>query len=412
MPRGTCLLLTVAIALSQQTAASPRMERDGFGRHVCGLPDVNADGTDDLVVADVSFQDGRGSVWTISGKDGSRIAQALGEEKSYLGGSFFVGTDENGDRIPEVCSLAAGQAGHEILVLSGKTLERLRVIELAPLPEGTFMWMEAVGDLDADGFPDAACCVVPTGTESSYIDLVSTKAGNVLHRIEVSFSRTHAGGMVAGLPDLDGDRVPDLAIATGYAQDPVSRFQAAIYSGKSGSKLYALEGSTGKAGFGRAIGSFADQDEDGVPEVVLVDDAAAQVRLYSGKTGTFLRQLEGTWGVLGSAERGEVATIGDLDGDGVADHGVTVDAFTSGRVFLYSAKGAKLLRTHEKPGPAEARFACAIAALGDLDSDGVRDYAIGSSAAAGGSGKGDVQTYSGASGRRLFTVREADLVAK
>ena len=38
---------------------------DGFGRRICGIADVNGDGTDDLVVADPGF-DGNGAIWRVS----------------------------------------------------------------------------------------------------------------------------------------------------------------------------------------------------------------------------------------------------------------------------------------------------------------------------------------------------------
>ncbi len=72
-----------------------------------------------------------------------------------------------------------------------------------------------------------------------------------------------------------------------------------------------------------------------------------------------------------------VAGIGDVNGDGVGDFAVS--ALGQAKVFLYSGADLSVLRTITDPdGLADMRFGLAIAAVGDQNGDGVEDLAVGS----------------------------------
>ncbi|MEZ5065971.1 MAG: FG-GAP-like repeat-containing protein [bacterium] len=91
---------------------------------------------------------------------------------------------------------------------------------------------------------------------------------------------------------------------------------------------------------------------------------------------TTIHTWEGTvpgdgWGIC--------RTLGDLDGDGVPDYGIGVPAadFTgdeSGRAWIFSGATGDTIRTHAKG--AGANFGYDLAAVGDVDDDGVSDYVI------------------------------------
>ena len=92
---------------------------------------------------------------------------------------------------------------------------------------------------------------------------------------------------------------------------------------------------------------------------------------------------------------GSVAAVGDLDGDGVED--IAVGATGIDAVLLVSGvDGSELFRIN---GPAATYFGASVAGLGDLNGDGVSDLAVGAPAAA--SEAGAVTLFDGATGMAL-----------
>lgn len=111
--------------------------------------------------------------------------------------------------------------------------------------------------------------------------------------------------------------------------------------------------------------------------------------------------------VLADGYRGPVVFVDDLDGDQVRDLLVGSTGQTgsppmdaAGATILSGATGA-VIRTHMQ---AEARFGWHVAALPDIDGDGVADYAIGSGPDTGAAA---AFVFSGASGDLLYTLSGA-----
>lgn len=111
--------------------------------------------------------------------------------------------------------------------------------------------------------------------------------------------------------------------------------------------------------------------------------------------------------VLGDGYNGPIAVIGDIDGDNYADilagsSGIYTTirtlGYRSGAAVFSGATGA-LIRQHVGPSDGQAEFGWAVAALGDVDEDGIPDYAIGANVY-GDLGK-TAAIYSGATGEVL-----------
>ena len=133
-----------------------------------------------------------------------------------------------------------------------------------------------------------------------------------------------------------------------------------------------------------------------------------------GKDGKTIRTAKGK--KEGDGLGAAAASIGDADGDGVPDFvggapGVDAkkdaknDFGLSGAVMAFSGKTAKPLWTTTGTDYSQ-RLGIAVAAIGDVDGDGVSDVAAG--APAFGAGAGQVFVISGKSGQVLGTVREGD----
>jgi len=165
--------------------------------------------------------------------------------------------------------------------------------------------------------------------------------------------------------------------------------------------------------FGARIGCVGDVDADGVPDLGVGDynwngdePQVGQAVLFSGASGLPLRTFEGDHREF---KLHVSEGIGDLDQDGYDDYllgapGAAITYSVQGAAYLISGRDATLIRRHL--GAERGHLGQTFAGLGDLDGDGVIDYAIGSPsyAIAAPSGAGRVQVFSGATGTRLYEV--------
>ncbi|MDX2115591.1 MAG: integrin alpha [Planctomycetota bacterium] len=112
------------------------------------------------------------------------------------------------------------------------------------------------------------------------------------------------GWSVANLGDLDGDSVPDLAISAPRSPVDETRIgRVHIVSGANGIYLTSLDGHH-PGYFGNSVGTVADQDEDGVRELIVAGaqpipegDPRITGRGFSPDTLYF----DGTWAIISTA---------------------------------------------------------------------------------------------------------------
>ncbi|MEZ5330974.1 MAG: FG-GAP-like repeat-containing protein [Thermoanaerobaculia bacterium] len=236
------------------------------------------------------------------------------------------------------------------------------------------------------------------------------------------------GDAVAGIGDLDGDGLPDLAVGAGGDDDGGFDRGAVwiLFLNPNGTvrtyqKISSTEG--GFAGslqngdaFGRALSAIGDLDGDGVTDLAVgapftngggVGRGASWI-LFLHPGGTVSDQQEisdiagGFGGVLADSDAfgSSLAPIGDLDGDGTVDlavgspwnqDGGNFDAGATWVLFLnddgtvageqkISATAGGFTGTLE----ASSQFGSGVAPLGDLDCDGRPDLAVGADGIAGG----------------------------
>ncbi len=103
--------------------------------------------------------------------------------------------------------------------------------------------------------------------------------------------------------------------------------------------------------------------------------------------------------------------IGDMDGDGFADYAVAAPHFNVagpntqyGRVYVYSGRTSALQRTFDGD-QTSADFGLAMADVGDVNSDGIGDLAIGARSHDGGAVNGGrVAVFSGATGGVIWSL--------
>lgn len=156
----------------------------------------------------------------------------------------------------------------------------------------------------------------------------------------------HLGASVAYLPDVDGDGVVDVLV--GSPSDPFTGIpgRAAIFSGASRKQLFEWVGDGLGDALGASVASLGDVDGDGVADVAIgarfrsVGSAqGGAVFTYSGATGALLfSYLNATaHASLGAS----VAGLGDVDGDGFGDclvgspYDVPTGTKPSGAAFVF-----------------------------------------------------------------------------
>lgn len=298
-----------------------------------------------------------------------------------------------------------------------------------------------VGDVDGDGVPDVVVGSRSDGdggkdAGAAYLVFMNR---DLSPRSSVKIG-AGSGGMpateirpgdffgygVAGIGDLDGDGVPDLAIAAPNAEPPgapAMANQGALFiclltAAGEVREFVRLDSAAGLPlangdSFGQGLASLGDLDGDGLAELGVgapgSDDGAGNagafhvIRLsetgslrgvdrFSAATHPELLPLEAVDNFGG---RG-AAAIGDLDGDGAVEVAVGCyrddDGGTDrGAVWILSlrprAAGGFSLERSAKISATAGDFAgpladgdlfgMTVAPLGDLDGDGVADLAVG-----------------------------------
>jgi GEVED domain/FG-GAP repeat/FG-GAP-like repeat/Bacterial Ig domain len=272
----------------------------------------------------------------------------------------------------------------------------------------------AIGDIDSDGVPDIA--VVGSYSKLSFVFL---NADGSVKRTQVVGALGERVNSIAPIGDVDGDGVPDLAIGVTGGEDTnydgsvyvllmnadgTAKAESQIGSGIGGSPLL-----DDTYGFGASITSVGDVDGDGITDIAVGDlsggpavDDYSQFRgaVYvlflnaDGEAKGYQRITDGIGGgpMLGDgAEFGSsLASLGDLDGDGVPDLAVGAlydsgGGRDQGAVYIIhlnangTAKRTDKITSGTNGGPALQdgdEFGSEVASLGDLNGDGRVDFAV------------------------------------
>ncbi|WKZ57283.1 MAG: integrin alpha [Bdellovibrionota bacterium] len=218
------------------------------------------------------------------------------------------------------------------------------------------------------------------------------------------------------LEDLTGDGVNEIALSSSGAA--VGAFTEAgivtVCNGADGSLLYRYEGDAESVELGTAVASVGDIDQDGVPDFAISDqrdtilnDKAGRVSLYSGADGSliYFRGALADFAYFGSA----VAGVGDLNGNGVPDWATFggYGAQNEGLVYVYEGSTGIVFLTLRAEGLDRSFGRRRLINLQDVNGDGVNDLAVSVSGAfvePDMDNAGRVDVISGADGTTLHSV--------
>lgn len=316
-----------------------------FGSTCAYLGDVNGDGVDDLAVgarADSYLGRFHGALWVLLMGPGGDVAgtaeisdaagcmPAMGEWGA-LGTAVAPLGDLDGDGIPDVAVSARGFDGAALdsgavwilfLDRSGNPTRSVELGQEAALlaagvgaEYGLGEALANLGDLDADGFPELAIAQNPdfdTAFKTGHYVLVVSldREGNArwvqrMHDRDAigASSRLMFGTALAGLGDVNGDDVPDMAVGDPWDDDGGER-RGALWivmldaggAPRGVQKISDWQGGFGgllrdDEQFGRSLASPGDLDGDGVPDLVVGRVSGVSV-LFLMPDGTVKRHAD------------------------------------------------------------------------------------------------------------------------
>lgn len=288
--------------------------------------------------------------------------------------------------------------------LSASALGQREVFTLegSSAADGYGALVRSAGDVDADGTLDF---MVASRAGLGRVFVYSGATQRLIHDLQGTWGSF--GRSMDALGDVDGDGFGDFAISeTPGGGSPPSFVY--VYSGASGAVLFTLSAAAAAVGrLGATIEGIDDVDGDGRSEL-LVLATGGQVICYSGATGSEVFRLMAPGSGLDFGLR--LAGLGDLDGDGVGDFAVsdtrylaTQPSIVRGRAIVYSGATRSQLFTVDG-GPSTRNFAKALSDAGDVDGDGLCDLLVGSEDLSIG---GFVQVISGGTGAEIRRLEPA-----
>lgn len=386
---------------------------DQFGWIGRNVGDVDGDGVSDATASAPTNSEGgasAGKIYVYSGRTGKLVWEYVATDANgQLGMSIESAGDVNGDQIPDV--VAGAPYVNKTYVFSGKDGEILYEWT-GKDPKGAFgRGCAGVGDVNGDGFGEiligepyniwgaplnaqkvelAGNVYLYSGKDGSVLQKWSGKeigdgfgtalagktvdqktlmmigapgAGNggevtVYKRmdaasfftIEADSTGNSLGGMfMSVVGDVDGDGVQDL-YASDWGNSALGNSTGRIYvhSGATGKQLIMLTGETAGDGFGIGVADAGDTNNDGYDDLVIgswqhasAAPSGGKVYVYSGKDGKLMRTLTGK--VVGETLGFDTTGIGDVNGDGVVDLLLTsawssINGTQSGRMMIVSGK--------------------------------------------------------------------------
>lgn len=318
-----------------------------LGYTVASVGDVDGDGYADYAVGEFGYADSAsanlGAVHVYSGQSGEEIRTFVGSERlDRFGGAIADVGDVDADGTDDLLigarrHSAAGLSAGRVYLFSGKSGDSLLTLDGHALFEQFGAAVAGVGDINGDNTPDFAVGA-PESDEASgrggCVYFYSGRNGSLLYRRQGEVINQVLGCALAGCGDLNEDGIPDLlAGSAGRSQAGRDAGAAYVLSGADASVVREFAGEAVGDNFGRAVACPGDLDGDGVPDLLVGafgnDDGgidAGKVYLYSGRDFALLASVTGTSN-LSAADTATAVKPPPVIAAAAPDTGAPVDSF-------------------------------------------------------------------------------------
>ncbi len=215
--------------------------------------------------------------------------------------------------------------------------------------------------------------------------------------------------------DVDGDGHAVLAAGSRLKlqSGTLQNGTASVWSGVDGTRIRAWDGEFPDGLFGHWVLPIPDLDGDGRADLVITAPNARPdgtlrgvLTARSPKSGAEIWRLSG---VRTENLGWHLALAGDQNGDDATDLFVGAPSTDGGRVYLVSGKDGTIVRAYAPRRPAPS-FGWYVAAIGDLDGDGLEDLAVGAhrTEGRGGTVVGAAYAFSSWTGKTLHHWKGTD----
>lgn len=257
-----------------------------FGTSVAGIGNVVGDSTPDVLVGEPgAFGTYSGNAYVFDGATGSVAYSYTGEgARDNLGISVAAVGDATGDDVPDFAIGAPGAVRDaqlrpkgKLLIVSGATGAVVKDRVGASYGDSLGRRVAGVGDVDGNGLSDVGAAA--PGLQRLGGVLVYDARGKKRLTVVSPFASIGFGTGVAGIADVSGDGLPDVAVG-GDGQE-----LAAVVAGRGGVPQFLHFGDPGDI-VGEVLADAGDLTGDGVPELIVGAWGADVVRVFALDEGT------------------------------------------------------------------------------------------------------------------------------
>lgn len=300
--------------------------------------------------------------------------------------------DVNGDKASDVLvgSPSDGSANlGKVFVFSGRDGELLRTLDGPAASSGFGIALDALGDVDRDGFPDFAVGAPyaasdrPNSRGQGVVQLVSGKDGSTLRTLQPLPDERYFGTDLTALDDLEHDKHDDLLVRArvGAGENEHERFVA--FSAATGKRLFAVDSPPGVTShdLGRPLARLPDVNGDSTPDFAV--EYGSDVHVRSGKDGTHIATLSSSlppdarsafgFSICGIPGKPVLVAVGDPREEVHGSIRILPIVLGEGAEQRAASEKALYLLGDEQ----FAGVGCSLALAGDLDADGTPDLVAG-----------------------------------